>query len=219
MATAQLILVRHGETVWNREGRIQGHLDSPLNSDGIAQAKMLGERLRRESFDALISSDLGRARNTAQYIALQTGHSVVLDARLRERHYGIFQGMTPSEAKSAYPEEDTRYAAKPPNYAIPGGERVEDCFRRNFESLDELAIRYAGKRVVVVTHTGLLGALYSHVMQLPQVESQDFSVVNAGLNWFTYENSQWRLDRWGDASHLGQGLDLNPMLFASKPRS
>jgi 2,3-bisphosphoglycerate-dependent phosphoglycerate mutase len=219
MAIAQLILVRHGETVWNREGRIQGHLDSPLNPDGVAQAKILAERLRTEPFDTLISSDLGRARNTAQYIALQTGHSVILDARLRERHYGVFQGLTPSEAKSAYPEEYAQYAAKLANYAIPGGESMEDCFRRNFEGLNELAVRFAGKRIVVVTHSGLLGAFYFHVMQLPHVGSQDFTVVNAGLNWFTYENGQWRLDRWGDASHLGQGLDLNPMLFASKPEA
>lgn len=121
MTATQFILVRHGETTWNREGRIQGHLDSPLNPEGIAQAKTLAERLRVESIDVLISSDLGRARKTAQYIAIRTGNTVHVDARLRERHYGIFQGMTRSEAKSVYPDVYAQFQDETVACAIPGG--------------------------------------------------------------------------------------------------
>lgn len=209
MTATQFILVRHGETAWNREGRIQGHLDSPLNLEGIAQAKTLAERLRVESFDVLISSDLGRARSTAQYIAMRTGHSVVVDARLRERHYGIFQGLTRAAARSVYPDVYARYHDESVNYAIPGGESTEECFLRNLECLQELGAQYPDKRIVVVTHGGVLDGLYRHVMRLPHVGSRAFTIVNASLNWFTYEDGGWRLDRWGDVSHLGQSESLD----------
>ena len=202
MNPTQFILVRHGETTWNRQGQIQGHLDSPLSSAGIAQAKALAERLRMESFDVLISSDLGRAHNTTQYIAMRTGHAVSVDARLRERHYGIFQGMTRSEAKSVYPDVYERYHAESVTYAIPGGESIEECFLRNLKCLQELAARYPDKRIVVVTHGGVLDGLYRHVMRLPHVGARAFTIFNASLNWFTCEDGEWLLDRWGDVAHL-----------------
>jgi len=206
MTATQFILVRHGETAWNRQGRIQGHLDSPLNSEGIVQAKTIAERLERESFDALISSDLGRALSTAHYIALRSGHSIITDARLRERQYGIFHGLTFAQAKSLYPEAYARYASKSPNYAIPGGESAQECFLRNLEAFQALAARYSDKRIVVVTHSGVLHGLYCHVMRLPH--SGSLTIVNASLNWFTCENGEWRLDRWADIGHLGQSEAL-----------
>ncbi|MGA2793410.1 MAG: histidine phosphatase family protein [Roseiarcus sp.] len=209
VTATQFILVRHGETAWNREGRIQGHLDSPLNADGIAQARTLAERLRMESFAALISSDLGRARRTAQYISMRTGHTVIVDTRLRERQYGIFEGLTRSEAKSVYPDVYARYEDESVTYAIPGGESAEECFLRNLECLQELADRYPDRRIVVVTHGGVLDGLYRHVMGLPHVGSRAFAIVNASLNRFTYENDVWRLDRWGDVGHLGQSESLD----------
>lgn len=205
----QFIIVRHGETLWNRLGQIQGHLDSPLSPEGIAQAEMLAERLRLESFDELISSDLGRAVNTANCIARRTGHTTRVDPRLRERHYGIFQGMTRDEAKLAYPDAYACYHDESVTYAIPGGESTEDCFRRNLECLQELATRQAGMRVVVVTHGGVLDGLYRHVMRVPHLGSRAFTIVNASLNWFTREEGKWRLDRWGDVAHLGLSESLD----------
>ena len=209
MTGTQFILVRHGETYWNREGRIQGHLDSPLNAQGIAQARMLAARLRNEPFDVLVSSDLGRARSTAAIIALQTGHVVNADARLRERHYGIFQGTTRGEAEAAHPDVYARYRNENVAHAIPGGESTEECFLRNQACLVELAARHAGKRVVAVAHGGVLDGLYRHVMRLPHVGARAFTIVNASLNWFSYEDGEWRLDRWGDAAHLGVSDSLD----------
>src|SRR5215217_4614172 len=97
MQRTQLIIVRHGQTEWNIRGIRQGFLDSPLTTKGLAQAKALGQRLGREKFTALYSSDLGRALQTAQEIANVTGHEIVTDARLRERHLGIFQGLNGEE--------------------------------------------------------------------------------------------------------------------------
>ena len=105
MARTQFIIVRHGQTQWNYRGVRQGHLDSDLTERGIAQAKALAIRLAREHFTRLYSSDLGRALRTAQIIAASTGHEIVTDARLRERHLGIFQGLSGDEIKARYPEE------------------------------------------------------------------------------------------------------------------
>lgn len=204
MTATQFIVVRHGETAWNQEGRIQGHLDSPLNAEGIAQSKTLAKRLRTESFAALISSDLGRARRTARYIAMRTGHTVIADARLRERRYGIFEGLTHSEARSAYPDAYARYDDESATRPIPGGESAEECFLRNLDGLQDFAARYPDQRIVVVAHGGVLDGLYRHVMGLPHVGSRAFTIVNASLNRFTYENAAWRLDSWNDVGHLGQ---------------
>jgi 2,3-bisphosphoglycerate-dependent phosphoglycerate mutase len=211
VSAAQFILVRHGETEWNREGRIQGHLDSALNPQGIAQAGLLAARLAAESFEVLISSDLGRALRTAELIAVRTGHGMIVDARLRERHYGVFQGMTHHEAESAYPDAYAKYRDEDIAHAIAGGESTQACFARNLACLEELAARFSGQRVVVVAHGGVLEGLYRHVMHLPHIGARAFTIVNASLNWFTHRNGQWHLDRWGDVEHLGPGRPLADM--------
>lgn len=202
MKVTRFILIRHGETTWNREGRIQGHLDSPLNQEGIAQAQALAERLCDESFDALFSSDLGRAWHTAQYVARRTGHAVSTDPRLRERHYGVFQGMTRGQAQHIHPEDYTRYCDEGADYVIPGGESAGRCFAHNRECLEEIGERHRGATVVVVAHGGVLDGFYRHVMGLPRAGPRAFTILNASLNWFSYQNGEWRLERWGEVAHL-----------------
>ena len=133
MERAQLIIVRHGETEWNLKLIRQGHLDSPLTERGIAQAKALGQRLAQEKFVALYSSDLGRAVQTAEMIAAVTGHGIITDERLRERHLGIFQGLSGDEIRERFPEEHRLHRTVGPSYVIPGGESrgsAADTFRR-----------------------------------------------------------------------------------------
>src|SRR5215813_9910507 len=105
MERTQLIIVRHGETEWNIRGIRQGNLDSALTAKGIIQAKALAQRLVRESFTTLYSSDLGRAVQTAQEISNVTGHSIITDPHLRERHLGIFQGLSGEGIKAKHPDE------------------------------------------------------------------------------------------------------------------
>ena len=100
----RLLVVRHGETVWNKQLRFQGHGDSHLTESGRAQARALGQRLKNIPFDELIASDLGRTKETAALIAAATGHEIQTDSRLRERNYGVLEGLTFSEIKSRYPE-------------------------------------------------------------------------------------------------------------------
>lgn len=208
MSATQFILVRHVETLWNRQGRIQGHLDSPLTAEGIAQAQALAKRLSGTKYDLFVSSDLGRARATAAYIATEIAMEPVLDMRLRERHYGIFQGMTRAEAKATHPEVYRRYSDEDVEFAIPGGESTQACFARSVGCLEELAACRPGQRILVVTHGGVVDGLYRHTKKLPHVGSRVFSMVNGSLNEFLYERGEWHLKSWADVAHLeGTPLD------------
>jgi probable phosphoglycerate mutase len=167
MDRTQLIIVRHGQTQWNLKLIRQGHLDSPLTEKGIAQAKALGERLVQETFAALYSSDLGRAVQTAQMIAAATGHEIVTDPRLRERHLGIFQGLNGDELREKYPEEYRLHRTAGPGYVIPGGESVQQQVARNLDYLVGIAEKHRGETIIVVTHGGVLSGFFRHALSIP----------------------------------------------------
>src|SRR5215813_7701204 len=144
MATTPLIVLRHGETVWNLEGRYQGHLDSPLTATGLDQARALAERLTRHPFAALYTSDLGRALDTSRIIAERTGHTLQLDPRLRERHLGVFQGLLRAEIKEKFPEEYGRFKSGDPDHVVPGGMSSRQHSDSVLECLTDLALRHCG---------------------------------------------------------------------------
>ena len=201
MERTQMIIVRHGQTEWNLKLVRQGHLDSPLTDKGIAQAKALAQRLAQEKFSALYSSDLGRALQTAQLIAKATGHSIITDKRLRERHLGIFQGLSGDEIRERFPEEYRCHRTMGPTYIIPGGESVEQQVARNIAYLNKIAEKHIGEAVVVVTHGGVLSGLFRHTFSIPFEAPRRFEFTNAGLNVFVYEKRNWFLQTWGDVSH------------------
>jgi probable phosphoglycerate mutase len=205
MQRTQVIIVRHGQTEWNIKGIRQGHLDSPLTGRGLAQAKALGQRLAREKFSALYSSDLGRAVETAKEIVSVTGHQIVTDARLRERHLGIFQGLNADEINARFPEERRLMRTSGPGYVIPGGESMIQQVERNVAFLDTLAVRHAGETIVVVTHGGVVSGFFRHTLAIPLDAPRRFEFVNAGLNVFAHEDGNWLLLTWGDVSHLAPG--------------
>jgi len=205
MIRTQVIIVRHGQTQWNIRKIRQGHLDSELTEKGLAQAQALAQRLAREKFSALYSSDLGRAVHTARVIAAVTGHEIITDPRLRERHLGVFQGLSGDEIKQKHPEEYHFHRTLGPEYVIPGGESVRQQIARNVVFLDELALKHAGEKVVVVTHGGVVSGLFRHTLSIPLDAPRRFEFVNAGLNVFTYEEGNWILRTWGDISHLDPG--------------
>ena len=129
--TTRLCIVRHGETAWNAEHRVQGQLDVPLNSTGEAQALAASKVLSREKFDAIYSSDLGRARQTADPVANFLSMGILLEKDLRERHYGIFERLTYAEVKVRYPEDYARFERRDPDYAFRTGERLQDFYDRS----------------------------------------------------------------------------------------
>lgn len=203
MARTQVIIVRHGQTAWNVVGKRQGHLDSALTETGVAQARALARRLAQEKFRLLYSSDLGRAVQTTRIIASVTGHEIITDERLRERHLGVFQGLTTDEIRQRYPAEYHLHRTLGPDYVIPGGESVPQQVERNLAYLAATAQRHLGEAIVVVTHAGVLSGLLRHTFSIPFSAPRRFEFLNASLNVFNYEDRRWFLQTWGDVSHLG----------------
>jgi probable phosphoglycerate mutase len=202
MSETTLIVIRHAETVWNREKRMQGTTDTPLSEVGRAQAQALGRRLAADTFGALYTSDLSRARDTARAIAQHTGHEPVMEPRLQERRFGIFEGLLADEIRSRYPGEYARFASRDPDYAVPGGESARDFARRCLGCLAEIAARHRGGRVVVVTHGLVLDALYRAAHDLAHGEPRPVPLINASVNRFGHGETGWRMELWGDISHL-----------------
>ena len=200
----RLILLRHGETQWNVEGRYQGQFDSPLTDAGLGQARALAARFVGQTFAALYSSDSGRARQTAEIISSQTRHAVQLHVGLRERNLGEFQGHTRAEVKTRWPEEYCRFRSGEADYAPPGGESNRSLTARITAALAEIAASHSRETIVVVTHGGLLSAFFRHVLELPLDAPRRFARVNASWNCFTVEDGKWMLETWGDTNHLGE---------------
>ena len=197
-----LVVTRHGETAWNLERRAQGHLDSDLTELGLRQAQALAERLAGERFDALYSSDLGRAMNTARAIADRIDLEPTPDVRLRERNLGIMQGLTSAEFRERFPEEYARFRSGDPDYGVPEGESARQRSQRAVEACEDLARRHGGGRILLVSHGGFLDSLFRRATGYPIEEPRRFSIFNAGLNVFQVSGDAWRLDTWGSVDHL-----------------
>lgn len=203
MAEARVILIRHGETVWNREGRVQGyHGDSPLTETGVSQVRALAERLAREPVDALYASDTGRTRRTAGPIGTATGLNVIYDSALRERNYGAFEGRTFTQVELDFPREYERFRTRDPHYVPPDGESAAQFRDRVLAALERIAADADGRRVAVVTHGGVLGVAYRHALAIPMETKRGYSLANASLNHFRYTAGRWLLEGWGDVVHL-----------------
>lgn len=209
MSDTRVILVRHGETHWNREGRIQGyHSDSPLTDIGLAQARAVAARLAAEGIDALYSSDLGRTRQTVEPIAAATRIAAVNEPGVRERNYGIFEGCTFAEIEQIFPEEFAKYRTRDPHYSIQGGESAVQFRDRIIKALAGIAERHPGQRSVVVTHGGVVGSMYRVAMQMPLDAPRVYTTRNASLNRFRFDAGTWMVEVWGDVGHLdSESLD------------
>lgn len=200
--STRLVVVRHGETAWNVASRIQGHADSPLTEAGLAQARAIASRLATERFDALVSSDLGRARQTAAAIAERTGLAVVADARLRERSFGVGEGLTYGEIDTQYPDVFSRVRETDPDYVIPGGESRRQVFERVRDAFESLANEWAGRQVAVVCHGGVLASLYRHIHGIAVAAPHPIPIPNASYNALRFEGGRWVIESWGDTAHL-----------------
>ena len=198
----QLILIRHGETVWNQQRRMQGHSDSPLSETGERQARQLALRLKQFAFSALYSSDSGRAHHTARSVAEVTGHDIVLEPRLRERHFGVFEGLTGGEIEANYPADYARFKSRDQAHVIPGGESALQFRARVFACFHEIAARHAGELVVAITHGLVLDALYRAALGIATELPRIHELVNAGINRLRYDGGAWHIEVWADGSHL-----------------
>jgi 2,3-bisphosphoglycerate-dependent phosphoglycerate mutase len=197
----RLIPVRHGETLWNVEGREMGQLDSPLTPLGVEQAQRLARRLSGMKIDVVYSSNLGRALDTAAIIAAACHTDVRPDPGLRERNMGIFQGLTQAEIERQYPVEGRAYA-KDQNYAIPNGESGPQRAERSIRAFSAIAERHPHDTVVAVTHSGLLRGFFEWVLGIPPDRGVHFRRDHASYNALDFESGKWTLVTWNDLSHL-----------------
>lgn len=200
----RLILIRHGETAWNRERRMQGQTDTPLSDEGLVQARALGARMAAVRFAALYSSDLSRALETARPVAAATGHEIITDPRLRERAFGIFEGLTAAEIAARYPDELERFHSRDPDYVVPEGESARMFHARCLPCLADIAERHSGEDVVVVTHGLVLDAVYRAAHSMPPEAPRTVQLLNASVNVFARNGTDWRMESWGDVEHLQQ---------------
>ena len=205
--TTRLCIVRHGETAWNAEHRVQGQLDIPLNEIGLRQAQAVGKVLGTERFDVIYSSDLSRALQTAQPTASALGMKILEDRNLRERHYGIFERQTYAEVKGRHSVEYARFAARDPDFDFGGGESLTAFTARSLAALAHIAGAHESGHVLVFTHGGVLDELYRHIQGLPARAVRDFGIPNCGLNRVEFALSRWQIQAWADVAHLERALD------------
>jgi 2,3-bisphosphoglycerate-dependent phosphoglycerate mutase len=199
----RICFVRHGETDWNIEQRMQGHIDLALNALGEAQAAALGRHFAHGRAAALYSSDLLRARQTAQPIAEALCLPLLLDPALRERHFGRCEGLTPEEVAARYVEDARAFASRDPDYAAPGGgESRRQHQRRVFDCIVRLAAEHRGQAIVIVTHGGVLDVISRHAHGLPLDAPRDYPIPNAGINWVVAGSAHWQIESWGEPPHL-----------------
>ena len=203
-------MVRHGETDWNVEKRIQGHIDIALNAAGQAQADATAAGLVGHVFHAAYSSDLDRAWQTAQAIGRRQGIEIRRAPGLRERHYGVLQGLTTAEIAVRYPKAYAHYLARTPDHNFRSGESLVDFAARIVAAIESLAAEHVGETVLLVSHGGVLDICYRRATGRDLAAPRDFAIPNAALNWFEVGADGWQLLAWADRSHLTRSLEESP---------
>lgn len=203
-------MVRHGETDWNVERRIQGHIDISLNAAGLAQAEATAGGLVGQVFDAAYSSDLDRAWQTAQAIGRHHGLEVMRAPGLRERNYGVLQGLTTAEVAARYPNAYKHYLARNPDYRFSSGESLTEFAQRIVAAIEALAADHPRQTVLLVSHGGVLDVCYRRATGRDLSSARDFSIPNAALNWFEVGPDGWQLVSWADRRHLKRSLEESP---------
>jgi probable phosphoglycerate mutase len=205
----ELLFIRHGETDWNRQQRFQGQIDVPLNALGHAQAARLGQRLAGETHDALFSSDLTRARETAAPLAAAWGRQPVLVPGLREQSFGVLEGLDVPAIQQQHGALWQQWLEHRADFALPGGESLRQFHTRVIEAVRELAAASAGQRLVIVTHGGVLDMLWRTANGLPLDGLRACEIPNTGLNRLRWAGGTLHIDSWADEAHLA-GLPAQP---------
>ena len=196
-----IYLIRHGETLWNLEGRFQGQLDSDLSPLGYQQVEALREHFANVHIDAVYSSDLGRALKTAAVIGEVHGLKVLEAVELRERSFGIFEGMLRSEAEARAQDAYEAWSSGTFGEVVPGAESRKTMCQRVINCLNTIAERHPQQSVVVLTHGGVLSALW-RVLEPDRTEKDGFSIPNASISRAICEKEKWQILEWSNVDHL-----------------
>lgn len=202
--STRILAIRHGETAWNVDTRIQGHLDIPLNDTGRWQAQRLARALAaRDPIHAVYSSDLQRARETARAIATATGAPLAAHPGLRERGFGLFEGKTYAEIEQTWPEESEHWRQRTPDWQPPqGGESLLQVRERILQTLHELTAPHPGQQIVLVAHGGVMDQLYRLATGQDLQAPRTWQLGNTAVNRLLWTAGGLSLVGWADTSHL-----------------
>ncbi|MFO1285067.1 MAG: histidine phosphatase family protein [Rubrivivax sp.] len=203
MEATRLVVLRHGETAWNAAQRIQGHTDEPLNERGRRQAERLAQALAGEGITHVYTSDLARARATAEAVARAAGLAgVTTEPALRERAFGMFEGLTYAEVEARWPDEVRRWRAREPGFAPGGGESPEAFYARCVPCAAAIAERHRGQSVALVAHGGVLDCLYRAATGAALQAPRTWQLGNASINRLLWNGEGFALVGWNDDAHL-----------------
>ena len=203
MTSTRILAIRHGETPWNADTRIQGHTDIGLNQEGRWQAQQLAKALASEDIDAVYASDLSRAFSTAQTIAATHQLPVTALAGLRERHLGHFQGQTWAEIETRHPEDAKRWRQREPDWTPQGGGESLLMLHQRIASLSNaIASQHVGQNIVWVTHGGVLDILYRLATGQSLQAPRTWGLRNTAINRLLWTPEGLQLVGWADERHL-----------------
>ena len=203
----EFVIIRHGQTHGNITRTLQGQSNTDLDETGVQQVRLLARRLKSHpAFEAVISSDLKRALDTAQILVDSIGGTIIPNAGLREWNLGILEGRSWQDLQLEYPQIMNSFLNSHKDVEVPGGERRSVMEKRVSECLDILASEFAGKRLLVVTHGGVLRAIFRHIVGLPAGNNMLPQTSNASYNSCTCTNGIWQLTCWNDTAHLNPAL-------------
>jgi probable phosphoglycerate mutase len=204
----RVVAIRHGETDWNAQTRIQGQTDIALNGRGRAQATRLARALDGEALQAIYASDLQRTVATAQPLAARMGLPLHTDPGLRERGFGSFEGLTWAEVEQHHPEASRRWREREADFGPPGGETLAAFAERAVAALAAIAARHRGEHIALVTHGGVLDVLYRAAARMALDAPRTWQLGNASINRVLHGEQGFVLVGWNDSAHLaGIALD------------
>lgn len=212
--STRILAIRHGETAWNADTRIQGHTDIPLNAQGLAQARHLAQHLRaNDALHAIYSSDLSRAHQTALAVGQALDVPVQIHTGLRERGFGQFEGRSFAQIETEHPQQALQWRQRVPDWIPPGGgESLVQLQARIVRTVDELAARHPGQQIALFAHGGVMDILYRAACRLDLQAPRTWMLGNTAINRLLWSPEGLTLVGWGDTTHLDamagtQGLD------------
>ncbi|HYN61858.1 MAG TPA: histidine phosphatase family protein [Rubrivivax sp.] len=206
----RILAIRHGQTAWNADSRIQGHTDIALDVVGRWQAERLAVALAGQGIHAIYSSDLARARQTAAPLAALTGLPVHTDIGLRERAFGEFEGLSFAQIEQRWPEQSARWRRRDPEFGARGGEVLRAFRERAVAAVTRLALAHRGQCIALVTHGGVLDLLYRQATRVALDAPRSWQVANASINRLLHSAEGMMLVGWADVGHLDRARDDPP---------
>lgn len=200
--TRRIFLIRHGLTLWNHEFRYQGHTDIELSPEGRAQAQALQQRLQQENINAIYSSNLRRALETAEIINEPHKLEIKINPLFKEINFGIWEGLTYKDLQINYPEQLKIWTETPHLLKLEKGETFSELRDRSIMGMQEVLSLHKEGNIIVVSHGGTIASLICGLLQEPLVKMWEYKQKNAALNILQVNDEGITIEMLNDTSHL-----------------